>query len=759
MTKLVTSGKTNFARLIATENLTVIQELGIKTPSFDLVNRILRLPVWEDISEDMADFLIGHETAHAIDTPPDGWKDAIGDMSTKLGCDKEKIAAYLNVVEDIRIDLRQKRRFPGIKYAYNNAAKELVSRDFFGLGTNIPEANAKIDSLNLGDRLNLYFRTRFEYDIPFKNQTEFDFRDELEKIETWEEVLDVTERLYKYCQEEQLQMPSGGSGGADSEKKDDNQNQDGEGNEPLEIDASQIELGDGNDSNGSGEQDSQNDGKDGQGKSSQSQPGNGSPQNQKFKLGNGNSQGGSSQSVTIKGEISKELQDALDKQKANAQGNGNSQPGKKADGSKAPAQAHSGQKGGKEISKDNDWTRISTYSAYEKKLQSIVYSKSNVRAIDLPKHKIEGVIEPYNPRAPIKFFNSSGDQTQSMEKLKNMRAVHKPSINYMVQEFERRKAASESQKIRYSKTGMLNMRVLHKTGYSEDVFKQQQIVFKGKSHGFVMFVDWSGSMDGENIRGTMVQTFQIAMFCRKLNIPFDVYLIRSGGVSMEPVRDQKRYYSNYFAFGGLKLTNVLSSRMSRNHFESAMQFMAGMTTTSVAKKWGLGGTPLDNTLIVADQIVASFKEQNKLDIVNVIMLTDGESNHPAIMEYNAKQTRNQYDQIILYDHVTKKVSNHSIADYTFGQFTSIFVTKLKERTHANLVCFYVGGHPSNFKQKNEGKKIEFFKKNGFCTIDDSPYDKYFVVNAKRLLDETPSTNFKSGKIMLSEFIQMISDFN
>ena len=37
-----------------------------------------------------------------------------------------------------------------------------------------------------------------------------------------------------------------------------------------------------------------------------------------------------------------------------------------------------------------------------------------------------------------------------------------------------------------------------------------------------MFLDWSGSMSG-NLKGTLNQLFNLIWFCKKVNIPFDVY--------------------------------------------------------------------------------------------------------------------------------------------------------------------------------------------------------------------------------------------
>ena len=57
------------AKLLATENITVQQQPNIKTAMFDLRSRVLMLPIWQGISQDLEDLLIVHETGHALDTP------------------------------------------------------------------------------------------------------------------------------------------------------------------------------------------------------------------------------------------------------------------------------------------------------------------------------------------------------------------------------------------------------------------------------------------------------------------------------------------------------------------------------------------------------------------------------------------------------------------------------------------------------------------------------------------------------------------
>ena len=89
-------------------------------------------------------------------------------------------------------------------------------------------------------------------------------------------------------------------------------------------------------------------------------------------------------------------------------------------------------------------------------------------------------------------------------------------------EFERKKAADVYKKTLVTKSGVLDTNKMFSAKYNEDVFKKNTRIPEGKNHGLVMFIDWSGSMAcsiGECIK----QVIELSFFCKKVNIPFDVY--------------------------------------------------------------------------------------------------------------------------------------------------------------------------------------------------------------------------------------------
>ena len=94
-----TQVKSNLAKLLATENLTV-EHRKVSTASFNVETRVLYLPIWEEISNDVYDLLVGHEVGHAIYTP--NWD------FHNTGVPQ----SFVNVVEDARIERKMKIKYP-----------------------------------------------------------------------------------------------------------------------------------------------------------------------------------------------------------------------------------------------------------------------------------------------------------------------------------------------------------------------------------------------------------------------------------------------------------------------------------------------------------------------------------------------------------------------------------------------------------------------------------------------------------------------
>ena len=120
--------KDRLAKLLAMEDIHVRHSSRASTASFDVQNRILTLPIWKDMTEDIIDMLTGHEVGHSLWTLLVDWEEAINEGIHK---------GILNIVEDARIEKKIKRKYPGIIKPFLSAYRELHGRGLFG--TDNPE--------------------------------------------------------------------------------------------------------------------------------------------------------------------------------------------------------------------------------------------------------------------------------------------------------------------------------------------------------------------------------------------------------------------------------------------------------------------------------------------------------------------------------------------------------------------------------------------------------------------------------------------
>ena len=113
-------------------------------------------------------------------------------------------------------------------------------------------------------------------------------------------------------------------------------------------------------------------------------------------------------------------------------------------------------------------------------------------------------------------------------------------VNYLVKEFECKKSADAYARATTSKTGVLNTSILHTYKFNEDLFKKITVIPDGKSHGLVFILDWSGSMQGV-LEDTLKQLYNLIWFCKKVNIPFEVYAFTFS----YPLMDRGRWCSSF----------------------------------------------------------------------------------------------------------------------------------------------------------------------------------------------------------------------
>lgn len=222
-------------------------------------------------------------------------------------------------------------------------------------------------------------------------------------------------------------------------------------------------------------------------------------------------------------------------------------------------------------------------------------------------------------------------------------SANKQLVNQLANLFEIKKRARLDSRSLTAKTGQIDTNKVHSYRYNEDIFKKVTTIPQGKSHGLLMFIDMSSSMIN-NMAATYEQLLTLVLFCRRINIPFDVY----GFTDCTWASDTAQYQGSVgeLSFGGaFCLRQYFSSKMSAGEFNTAIKNVVGLIGAYRSKPWGippqerLNQTPLVPTILLATKIAQKFRTQYNLDIINTIFLTDGDDSYGV--QYRDREGRNK----------------------------------------------------------------------------------------------------------------------
>ena len=587
--------KGNLAKLLATEDL-IIEHKPVETASFDVNRRVLTLPVWDRASETVYDMLVAHEVGHALFTPNREWFFEPEWKTIPLD--------YVNVVEDARIERLIKQRYRGLNRDFKNGYTELHNDDLFEL------SDQNVNHLKPIDRINLYFKIGGHIDIEF-NDIENEFVTRISRCQTFDEVLTISKEIHEYTKEVQEQMQKQ----ANAEQKE------SEAQDNAKVE-SRPDMSESNDKT-QAQKDEQETDAQGQGDQEQEEP--------------------------VQGRSDKLFPDEVDDTEQEQEEIKNS------------GDIQGGEFGDIDVS--------TTQRSLDESLEDLTNTYKDqvpTQYVTIPNMNLEKVVIDFNT---IKTYldehfvkeNTTDSSNQFLiEHTKRFNEFKKSSnkeVNYLVKEFEMKKSADSYARQRTAKTGMLDTSKLHTYMYNEDVFKKVTTITDGKNHGLIFVLDWSGSMNNI-LEDTLKQLFQLVWFCRKTQIPYEVYAFTNdswhlGQSSEEPVYSYRNTSGDLLVDtwkegdinidGCFRMVNILSSKARTKDIEKQMLNL-WLTNCSFKyhynhcfehpAKFHLSGTPLNEAIICTKQLVKQMMK--KIQKVHVVILTDGEAHQPS---YNVDRSK------------------------------------------------------------------------------------------------------------------------
>jgi len=740
--------KSLLAKLMAAENITV-EHKKIPTAAFDVKNRVLYLPIlkWKPGSE-VYDLFCAHEVGHALWTPEDGWHSS----ANKKG---KGYKSFLNVVEDARIEKKIKRKFAGARKSMIEGYKSLMNEDFFGLSKMGVDPN----DLGLIDRINLYTKAGTSYGIEFSDEEKV-WVNRVERTESWDEVVKVCDELYDWCKENESETDNSyGEFGEDSDEWNEDDEEDSEWNE--DYDPSDYEDSDGEDSDGEDSDENEDD-------SEEDGPSNSGGEDSADEDGSGKSKDGESS------DDEENEKESSKKASSNGfEGGVGDAFGDRENMSTGPRSLTDEEfrKREEELADMDESTDLPLYLTFPK-------INTNALVIDFKK-TLEELNEYYTTQ--------DGANEYGINLLKKFKSTNDKMVSYMVKEFEMKKAADIHRRAYNSKKGTLDMNKIHAYKYSENLFQQITNLPEGKNHGMVMFIDWSGSMHNY-MKETIEQLINLTMFCSKVQIPFEVYAFSDHyrdwkDAENDYYREQNRNRlynetalgnkiadykkNNIVVSNSFRLMNIFSSRMRNRELNNAYQnflmiaegfseryrhyYSSDYRYFGMPNNYSLGGTPLNDTIVVAKSVIEEFRMKSRAQIVNAVFLTDGQSNqcNEFLNSANEVERFNRYS-VHIDDPVTRmrvfpedvKRSNHKVTSLLLLalkrsleiNLLGFFLTSGSGRRSVGNLCYVMSRYPT---EEDQAK----FRKEKFLIDSETAYDELYIINTKGLeIDEVDHMN-------------------
>ena len=373
-------------------------------------------------------------------------------------------------------------------------------------------------------------------------------------------------------------------------------------------------------------------------------------------------------------------------------------------------------------------------------------------------------------------------------------------VSYLVKEFECRKAADNYSRASTSRTGILSTEKLHTYRFNEDLFKKVSIVPDGENHGLVFLLDWSGSMQHVML-DTIKQMYNLLWFCKKVNIPFEVYALTNSHPSDYTKQRYEKKEGLVLIEETFSLMNLFTSKVKSKVLEEQMKniFRIACAFThnvycpfNVPIGMNLSGTPLNEALICLHQILPHFKKENKIQKVQCIILTDGEA---APIRYSREIQRHWehdpfmgsnyvHDRCIIRNRKTgytyscegmgywADVTDLLVKDLrqSFSDINFIGIRVLNSRDAGQFIRRYTG-----YEDEGYNKIMKRWKKEKSFAIKNSGYHTYFGLSStalanddefevnedatkaqiKRAFVKSLKTK-KMNKKVLSEFIELVA---
>ena len=636
--------------------------------------------------------------------------------------------SYLNVVEDARIEKLVQRRYPGLKKSFIKSYRAMLSSGFFG---------GDIKALNkMGfiDRINTYYKCGVSAGVIFSEE-EKTFLPMLDALESWDDAEKAAEILFDYCLEKE------------EERKEEQQESDEEeADQDTDGDTEDYEASSGDNDGESADSDDQKSGEE-----SGEDSGDGEEETEADSTGDGGREGGTSsdnRNKNIESKTDEVLRDNI----------------------------------------ENQMTISDDCEVYNLRVDAMPNWKDRIIGYKDVLKELRGQGRVYGG------IDYESDNTEKLEiwggaLYKEYQSTNKKTVNHMVKEFEMRKSASAYARTNISKTGVIDTLKMNNYKLTDDIFRKVSVVEDGKNHGFIMYLDMSGSMC-DYMYETVEQTILLAQFCKQIGVPYRVYgftdAVRQEFDCQDEYSDAEdvnlitanmkshgrfiELFSNHMnaADMSMMIKSLLAayyryaSKGTKERvraFDNALDAYRYRYECAMPRLFALGGTPLNLMMLVAMPLGMAFRKKYNIEVLNTFVLSDGESASIGARTHEGGNRRrigalsnNMFDRKkSSFISVTNPHNNktYQLIKGASGQLTT------EGEVIFNMYRDYVGGNLIGYRIERQRKHdIEYVvntlrgfgrnyveesgdwdlvKKQGWCHVTDAVcYDEVFVIGSKSM---------------------------
>ena len=725
--------KSQLAKLIATENITV-QQNNVKTASFDVVNRILTLPIFKTDSKDVTDMLVAHECAHALFTPTNGWKKV---------SDDEELRSYVNVLEDCRIDKKIQKKYPGVVTNYVNGFEILNRQNFFGLKDKDYDTD-----LMLIDKVNIFYKSSKKLQFNFSN-TDNLWLKQVDSLKSFNDVVKLAKKMLEWQKKEIKKL----------KKLPDFDNHILVEN--YDLNNNQNDSQDSKDLDKEGDSEKSNE----EGKDKQESP-------------EGKTESESDQDKPAVGDKIAKDEDATG---GGAVGSGGE--------SQLTSITNNWFEGHKE--KLLDQTKSYYYrSIPEPKLDKVIHSNENfIKDMKLSFRQDAATARNYLPYLNKEYKKFTNDSKKTIMYLVKEFEMKKAATAY------KRSTTNKTGTIDPLKlhSYKFNDDIFKRLSVSPDAKNHGMMMLLDWSGSMsdTIFKTVQQTIQLVYFCQKTNIPFELYFFSSEMDKDKDVDYRgnkRSKGFKYKP---------GDMGVDRIKLVNVASHKLKKQKLDESLMYLYHLAmyydnrytwrqsfnaqeykpdSVQIPGEYYLGSTPLNEALIIMLKLVPLFQKKYNIEKMNLITLTDGGGNYGCsdTMKLNSegKMIGEYPDSRGNTDVFIYKKKNHEVKDDFYGYrssgFTGTILDLLRKYHGITTIGFYLIKRIRRFEsehyfktqdmsmpyEKRESlyqKNRTLFNKEKVCAVPQKGYDDYYVVNAKDMKVEntdlsTVSSDMKTGRI-------------